>query len=170
MLGPSLPKAATHPAARPLRRSPCVSGAAVATCEAASPRCHDRSHDAALGLCRALTAAGIRCEAAASSKLQRPAGDRVKTDARDALHLARLQRLAEVVPVRVPTEAQEAARDLARAREAARADSDACPAPMVSDAGLLPVMALAEQAGLSELVGERVGLGETGQLPFGAPH
>ena len=42
------------------------------------------------GLARALTAAGIRCEVAAASKLQRPAGDRVKTDARDALHLARL--------------------------------------------------------------------------------
>ena len=74
------------------------------------------------GLCRALTAEGIRCEVAASSKLQRPAGDRVKTDARDALHLARLLRLDEVVSVRVPTEAQEAARDLVRAREAARAD------------------------------------------------
>ena len=57
----------------------------------------------------------------ASSKLQRPAGDRVKTD-RDALHLARLLRLDEVVSVRVPTESEEAARDLVRAREAALAD------------------------------------------------
>jgi transposase len=46
---------------------------------------------------------------AASSKLHRPAGDRVKTDARDALHLARLLRLNEVVPVRIPTQAEEAA-------------------------------------------------------------
>ncbi len=37
------------------------------------------------GLYRSLTAAGIRCEVAAPSKLQRPAGDRVKTDARDAI-------------------------------------------------------------------------------------
>jgi len=74
------------------------------------------------GLYRALTDMGVRCEVAASSKLQRPAGDRVKTDARDALHLARLLRLDEVVSVWVPTEAQEAARDLVRAREAARAD------------------------------------------------
>jgi len=74
------------------------------------------------GLARALSAAGIRCEVAASSKLQRPGGDRVKTDARDALHLARLLRLDEVVSVRVPTAAQEAARDLVRAREAARSD------------------------------------------------
>jgi transposase len=74
------------------------------------------------GLCRVLSAAGIRCEVAASSKLQRPAGDRVKTDSRDALHLARLLRLDEIVPVRVPTETEEPAPDLVRAREAARSD------------------------------------------------
>ncbi len=74
------------------------------------------------GLARAFTAEGIRCEVAASSKLHRPPGDRVKTDARDALHLARLLRLDEVVSVRVPTPGQEAARDLVRAREAARQD------------------------------------------------
>lgn len=74
------------------------------------------------GLARALTAAGLRCEVAASSKLHRPAGDRVKTDARDALHLARLLRLDEVVSVRIPSLAEEAARDLVRAREASRAD------------------------------------------------
>ena len=44
------------------------------------------------GLARALSGAGLRCEVAASSKLLRPAGDRVKTDARDALNLARLLR------------------------------------------------------------------------------
>jgi transposase len=74
------------------------------------------------GLARAFTVAGVRCEVAASSKLQRPAGDRVKTDARDALHLARLLRLDEVKPVRVPTTAEEAARDLVRAREVSRQD------------------------------------------------
>jgi transposase len=74
------------------------------------------------GLARALSAAGLRCEVAASSKLLRPAGDRVKTDARDALNLARLLRLDEVVPVRIPSTAEEAARDLVRTREAARAD------------------------------------------------
>lgn len=73
-------------------------------------------------LSRALTVAGIRCEVVAPSKLQRPAGDRVKTDTRDALHLARLLRLDEFTPVRVPPAGEEAARDLVRAREAARAD------------------------------------------------
>jgi transposase len=74
------------------------------------------------GLYRSLTAAGIRCEVAAPSKLQRPSGDRVKTDAKDAVHLARLLRLDEVTPVAVPTVGQEAARDLVRAREDCRGD------------------------------------------------
>jgi hypothetical protein len=74
------------------------------------------------GLARAVLAAGTRCEVAASSKLQRRAGDRVKTDARDALHLVRLLRLDEVTPVRIPAAAEEAARDLVRAREASRQD------------------------------------------------
>jgi transposase len=74
------------------------------------------------GLYRALTAAGVRCVVAAPSRLQRPSGDRVKTDARDALHLARLLRLGEVTAVAVPSVEQEAARDLVRAREDCRAD------------------------------------------------
>lgn len=74
------------------------------------------------GLYRSLTAAGIRCEVAAPSKLQRPSGDRVKTDARDAVHLARLLRLDEITAVAIPSVEQEAARDLVRAREDARGD------------------------------------------------
>lgn len=74
------------------------------------------------GLSRTLTAAGVRCEVVAPSKLQRPAGDRVKTDARDALHLARLLRMDEITSVRVPTVVEEAARDLVRAREDVRGE------------------------------------------------
>jgi transposase len=74
------------------------------------------------GLARAVSAAGIRCEVAAPSKLMRPAGDRIKTDARDLVLLARLLRLGEIVPMRVPTITQEAARDLVRAREDVRGD------------------------------------------------
>ncbi len=59
------------------------------------------------GLARPLVAAGWRCEVAASSKLHCPTGDRVKTDARDALHLARLLRLDEIVPVRIPSPAEQ---------------------------------------------------------------
>ena len=74
------------------------------------------------GLARFLPATGIDCRVAAPSKLQRPAGDRVKTDARDAAHLARLLHLSEIVAVTVPSVTQEAARDLVRAREDCRGD------------------------------------------------
>ncbi len=74
------------------------------------------------GLARALLAAGVRCEVLAPSKLQRPAAERVKTDARDALHLARLLRLDQFTAVRVPSVGEEAARDLVRAREDVRGD------------------------------------------------
>jgi transposase len=74
------------------------------------------------GLARSLTEAGIECVVAAPSKLVRPAGDRVKTDKRDARHLARLLHLGEVVSVAIPTVAQEAARDLVRARDDCRGD------------------------------------------------
>ncbi|HTW15701.1 MAG TPA: IS110 family transposase [Nocardioides sp.] len=74
------------------------------------------------GLYRHLGVAGIRCVVAAPSKLQKPSGERVKTDAKDAIHLARLLRLDEVAAVAIPTVDQEAARDLVRAREDCRGD------------------------------------------------
>ncbi len=74
------------------------------------------------GLARALDAAGISCVVAAPSKLIRPTGDRVKTDARDAAHLARLLHLGQITEVTVPSVEQEAARDLVRAREDCRGD------------------------------------------------
>ena len=73
-------------------------------------------------LFRSLTEAGIRCVVAAPSKLQKPSGDRVKTDAKDAIHLARLLRLDEVTAVAIPSIDQESARDLVRAREDCRGD------------------------------------------------
>jgi transposase len=74
------------------------------------------------GLYRAISSAGIRCEVVAPSKLNRPAGDRVKTDAKDALLLAQLLQVGQITSVRVPTVTQEAARDLVRAREDVRGD------------------------------------------------
>lgn len=74
------------------------------------------------GLARAFDAAGITCVVAAPSKLQRPPGDRVKTDARDAEHLARLNLLDQITAVKVPDAGREAARDLVRAREDVRSD------------------------------------------------
>jgi transposase len=74
------------------------------------------------GLFRHLNDHGVSCVVAAPSKLQRPAGDRVKTDTRDAQLLARLLKLDEIVEVSVPSVEQEAARDLVRAREDVRGD------------------------------------------------
>jgi transposase len=73
------------------------------------------------GLARACAEAGISCVVAAPSRIQ-PAADRVKTDRWDAERLARLLRLGEITPVRVPDPQEEAARDLVRAREDARSD------------------------------------------------
>ncbi|MGH3339166.1 MAG: IS110 family transposase [Propionibacteriaceae bacterium] len=74
------------------------------------------------GLYRCLNDHGTVCVVAAPSKLHRPHGDRVKTDARDAELLAHLLKLGEIVEVNVPSVEQEAARDLVRAREDARGD------------------------------------------------
>jgi transposase len=74
------------------------------------------------GLARACARAGVACLVAAPGKIPRAAAERVKTDRRDAERLARLLRLGELTAVRVPDELEEAARDLVRAREHARAD------------------------------------------------
>jgi transposase len=74
------------------------------------------------GLARAFAAAGVRCVVVAPSKLERPPGDRIKTDRRDARRLGRLLHIGEITGIRVPTEAEEDARDLFRSREDARVD------------------------------------------------
>jgi transposase len=68
-------------------------------------------------VCRHLLAQGIACEVVAPSSIPKRAGERVKTDRRDALMLARLARAGEWKPVRVPEVLDEAMRDLVRARE-----------------------------------------------------
>jgi transposase len=72
------------------------------------------------GLARALEARGTPCIVAAPGKIERPAQDRVKTDRRDAERLVRLLMIGGLHPVRVPTPAEEAMRDLVRAREDVR--------------------------------------------------
>lgn len=89
------------------------------------------------GLARACERASIPCVVGAPSKPQRPSGDRVKTDARDALHLARLLQLGQIVAVAVPSVEQEAARDLVRAREDVARRSDECPASGLQAAAAL---------------------------------
>jgi transposase len=68
-------------------------------------------------LVRALTARGYRCEVIAVAQIPRKPGDRIKTDRRDALTLARYLRAGELTPVHVPDARDEALRDLSRARE-----------------------------------------------------
>src|SRR5215472_9251147 len=71
---------------------------------------------------RLLASMGVACDVVAPSLIPRRAGDRVKTDRRDACRLARLHRAGELTPIRVPAEAEEAVRDLVRARAALLAD------------------------------------------------
>jgi transposase len=69
-----------------------------------------------------VTAKGITCSVVAPSLIPQAAGDRVKTDRRDAAKLARLHRSGDLTPVWVPDAAHEALRDLVRMREQARQD------------------------------------------------
>ena len=72
------------------------------------------------GLARELAARGVECVVAAPGKIPRAAGERVKTDRRDAEHLVRLLVAGKLIAVRVPGPEEEALRDLLRAREAIR--------------------------------------------------
>lgn len=71
---------------------------------------------------RYLSRQGMVCEVTAPSLIPRRAGDRVKTDRRDADKLGRLYRSGELTMVTIPDEQQEGLRDLVRAREDARVD------------------------------------------------
>jgi transposase len=78
------------------------------------------------GLARELERRGVACVVAAPGKIPRAAGDRVKTDRRDAEHLVRLLLAGKLHAVRVPGIEEEALRDLVRAREAVRVDLMRC--------------------------------------------
>lgn len=69
-----------------------------------------------------LTRLGVDCEVVAPTLIPVKAGDRVKTDRRDAEKLARCYRSGDLTAVWVPDEEHEALRDLVRAREAAKKD------------------------------------------------
>jgi len=68
---------------------------------------------------RDLSKTGYTCWVVAPSRIPKKAGDRVHTDRRDAVQLARLMCSGDLTPVAVPTVDDEAIRDLTRAREAA---------------------------------------------------
>jgi transposase len=73
-------------------------------------------------LYRYLTKKGYDCWVVAPSLIPQKPGDRVKTDRRDAMHLARLARSGDLTAVYVPKVEDEAIRDLTRAREDAIRD------------------------------------------------
>jgi transposase len=87
---------------------------AVACCYEAGP--------CGFELQRALTTQGIACEVIAPALIPRRPGDRIKTDRRDAGQLAVLYRADALTAIHIPTEQEEAARDLLRCREDTRAD------------------------------------------------
>lgn len=74
------------------------------------------------GLYRLFISLGIECEVIAPALIPKKPGERVKTDRRDAINLAKLFRAGELTSVYVPTEEDEALRDLVRAREDSKED------------------------------------------------
>jgi transposase len=87
-----------------------------------SVRCCYEAGPCGFELQRALTARGIPCEVIAPALIPRRPGDRIKTDRRDAGHLAVLYRADALTAIHIPTDQEEAARDLLRCREDIRAD------------------------------------------------
>src|SRR5260221_10450292 len=85
-------------------------------------RCCYEAGPCGFELQRHLHAAGLQCEVIAPALIPRRAGNRVKTDRRDAAHLAVLYRAGALTPIHVPTEQEEAVRDLLRCREDLCAD------------------------------------------------
>lgn len=85
-------------------------------------RCCYEAGPTGFGLYRHLTERGISCAVVAPGLVPSRAGERVKTDVRDARKLARLNAGGLLEPIHVPSPEQEAVRDLVRAREDARID------------------------------------------------
>lgn len=85
-------------------------------------RCCYEAGPCGFELRRALQDRAIPCDVIAPALIPRRPGDRVKTDRRDAGQLAVLYRAGALTAIHIPTEQEEAARDLLRCREDIRAD------------------------------------------------
>ena len=85
-------------------------------------RCCYEAGPCGFDLQRALTAHGTPCDVIAPALIPRRPGDRIKTDRRDAGQLAVLYRAGALTAIHIPTDQEEAARDLLRCREDIRAD------------------------------------------------
>jgi len=86
----------------------------------ATLRCCYEAGPTGLGLQRALEKAGVPCIVVAPSLVPQKTGDRVKTDNRDAVKLARFLRSGDLTAIHVHDEQTEAMRDLERARDDAK--------------------------------------------------
>ena len=73
-------------------------------------------------LARLLARVGVNCQVIAPALIPKAPGDKIKTDSRDCRRLARLHWAGELMVIRVPTIAEEAVRDLCRARGDMSAD------------------------------------------------
>lgn len=89
---------------------------------AGAVRCCYEAGPCGFELQRALTTRRIPCDVIAPALIPRRPGDRIKTDRRDAGQLAVLYRAGALTAIHIPTEQEEAARDLLRCREDIRAD------------------------------------------------
>jgi len=96
------------------RRLKADSGGQVVACYEAGP--------CGFALMRQLASLGVPCKVIAPALIPKQAGNKVKTDKRDARKLASLFRAGLLTEVHPPTAAQEAVRDLCRARDDARDD------------------------------------------------
>lgn len=85
-------------------------------------RCVYEAGSCGYELYRQLARMDVSCDVIAPSLIPVRAGDRIKTDRRDAPKLARLHRAGELTSIRVPSPEQEALRDLVRCREDLRED------------------------------------------------
>jgi transposase len=85
-------------------------------------RCCYEAGPCGFELQRALTAREIPCDVIAPALIPRRPGDRIKTDRRDAGQLAVLYRADTLTAIHIPSDHEEAARDLLRCREDIRAD------------------------------------------------
>ncbi len=85
-------------------------------------RCCYEAGPCGFELQRFLTGRQVSCDVIAPSLIPRRPGDRIKTDRRDARQLAILYRASALTAIHIPTEQEEAARDLLRCREDIRAD------------------------------------------------
>jgi transposase len=118
-----LPPGHRTPALHPMTSDPSTLGRFVERLRRQGPvQCCYEAGPCGFELQRYLGGRQVPCDVIAPALIPRRAGDRIKTDRRDAGQLAVLYRAGALTPIHIPTEQEEAARDLLRCREDIRAD------------------------------------------------